>query len=299
VFVIAMWVVGGLLLLPTWTTPLGKPINVSMVQGNIPQSVKWSPESLKPTIDRYRSLTNNHWDSKIIIWPEGAIPLQLPASSNIVDALDHDALTHKDTLITGIPVMAGIDSFYNAIVTLGETKSVYLKHRLVPFGEYTPFASIFKTVLGSLKLPMSDFIPGPGKPTQLHAGPYTISAFICYEIAFPEQVKSSGIDSSMLLTVSDDAWFGHSIAQAQHLQMAQMRALELSKPLLFVSNDGLTAAVTYRGQIQAVAPPFTPYVLTADIQPRYGQTPWQLFGLDPILVLVTIMLIKAVGIRTR
>jgi apolipoprotein N-acyltransferase len=299
IFVIIVWVIGGLLTIPVWTDPLGKPVSVSMVQGNIPQSIKWSPESVQPTLSRYHSLTNNHWDSKIIIWPEGAIPLPLPEASDYINALDHEATQHGVTLITGIPIMATVNSFYNAIVTVGVTKSVYLKQRLVPFGEYTPFKFLLKDILGKLKLPMSDFIPGPGKSQPLVAGGLKISAFICYEIAFPEQVIGRNSDSSILLTVSDDAWFGHSIAQAQHLQMAQMRALELAKPLLFVSNDGLTAAVTSRGAIQAIAPPFTPYVLTADIQPRYGKTPWQLFGLDPVLLIITVMLIAAVKFRKR
>jgi apolipoprotein N-acyltransferase len=163
----------------------------------------------------------------------------------------------------------------------------------VPFGEFTPFSRYLKPLLSHLNITMSDFIPGPVKPAQLRAANINISAFICYEIAFPEQVNRR-VDSGFLLTVSDDAWFGHSIAQAQHLQMAQMRSLELAKPQFFVGNDGLTAFINQKGLVTDIAPPFEPYVLTAKVRPYMGATPWQLFGMDPLLFGITIMLILAV-----
>jgi apolipoprotein N-acyltransferase len=293
-FVIVMWIIGGLVLLINWSHPFGQPLKISLVQGNIPQQVKWSPEAVRPTLDRYTGLTNNHWDSNIIIWPEGAIPVPLPAASKIVDNFNHEAQLHHATLITGIPARAGFSGdYYNTIITVGEDQSVYIKYRLVPFGEYTPLAKYLRRLLSHFDIPMSNFLPGPAKAEQLTAAGVKISAFICYEIAFPEQVNRR-IDSGFLLTVSDDAWFGHSIAQAQHLQMAQMRSLELAKPLLFVSNDGLTAFINQKGNITAIAPPFVPYVLTATIRPYMGATLWQLFGMDPLLLAVTIMLIRAV-----
>jgi apolipoprotein N-acyltransferase len=293
-FIIALWVLGGLILLIDWSHPYGTPLKVSLVQGNIPQSIKWSPEAVQPTLDRYTTLTNNHWDSKIIIWPEGAIPIPISAAANLIEKLNKQALEHKATLITGIPAHAGIShDYYNTIVTLGKEQTVYIKFRLVPFGEFTPYSHYLKPLLSHFNIPMSDFIPGPAKPEQLKAQGITISAFICYEIAFPEQVNRH-VDSGFLLTVSDDAWFGHSIAQAQHLQMAQMRSLELAKPQFFVSNDGLTAFINQKGRVTDIAPPFEPYVLTADVRPYMGATLWQLFGTDPILFGITVMLILAV-----
>ncbi len=293
-FVIIMWIIGGLVLLVNWSHPFGHPLKISLVQGNIPQQVKWSPEAVRPTLDRYNGLTNNHWDSNIIIWPEGAIPVPLPAATKIVNNLNYEAQLHHATLITGIPARAGFsEDYYNTIITVGQDQTVYIKHRLVPFGEYTPLARYLKRLLSHFDIPMSNFLPGPANAEQLSASGINISAFICYEIAFPEQVNRR-IDSGFLLTVSDDAWFGHSIAQAQHLQMAQMRSLELAKPLLFVSNDGLTAFINQKGKITDIAPPFVPYVLTATIRPYMGATPWQLFGMDPLLLAVTVMLFRAV-----
>jgi apolipoprotein N-acyltransferase len=130
-------------------------------------------------------------------------------------------------------------------------------------------------------------------PDSITAGNIKISTFICYEIAFPEQVMSRNADIGMILTVSDDAWFGHSIAQAQHLQMAQMRAIEMGRPVLSVSNDGLTAAIDEHGFIYAIAPPFEPYVLTTMVQPRTGLTLWQTGGMDPVLLTILLMIVFA------
>jgi apolipoprotein N-acyltransferase len=293
-----IWIVGGSFSLVNWTYPYQKPVLVSLVQGNIPQEVKWSPDNLRPTLDRYESLTMPHLDSNIIIWPEGAIPVPLQYATNYINKISEIAKSHKTTFITGIPVKAPKEAgYYNAVITVGNGNGVYVKNRLVPFGEYTPFASILHQLLTSLDIPMSDFIPGKTLTGPIDAGGIKISTFICYEIAFPEQVNTNRRDINLLLTVSNDAWFGHSIAQAQHLQMAKMRALELGRPLLFVSNDGITAIIDANGKLQDSIPPFTSGVLTGYVQPYDGLTPWQQTRLYPLLAMLIIMLIKAFQLR--
>ena len=296
---IALWTGGALLLPIEWTHPFGKPLKISLIQGNIPQQIKWAPESIKPTLDRYISFTRDHWGSDIIVWPEGAIPVPWPAAQAITDRLGKEAITNHATIITGIPIRADLDgNFYNAIISFGVDENAYFKHHLVPFGEFTPFGRWLKKPLSFLQIPMSDFQPGTSKVQQLNVAGITISPFICYEIAFPEFVKRK-IDAAILLNISDDAWFGHSIAAAQHLQIAQMRSLELNKPQLFVGNDGLTAIINQHGEIVAIAPPFVPYVLTGNVQPYLGATLWQLFGMDPVMLLIIIMLVKAMLLKRK
>jgi apolipoprotein N-acyltransferase len=299
--IVIIWLVGFGFTFPQWTFPNGKPIQVSLIQGDIPQSIKWSPAEIKPTLERYTGLTNNHWDSKIIVWPEAAIPITLNAAASFINELDGQARSHNATLITGIPFyLAASHTYYNAVISVGMNKGAYLKRKLVPFGEYTPFHDYIYKLLGSLDIPMSDFVADTRRtPQYLYAGPIKISASICYEIAFPELIRSTDESIGMLLTVSDDAWFGHSIAQAQHLQIAQMRAMEMARPVLFAGNDGLTAVVDARGTIQAIAPPFQPYVLTAMVQPRVGITPWQNMGLDPLVLVLSLMLVMAVVRRRK
>jgi len=292
---VLLWSVGAYLNTISWTHAFGKPIKVSLVQGNIPQDIKWSSDSIQPTLDTYRQLTKPHWDSSIIVWPESAIPLPLQNAEDFLNDIDKIAKKHQAAFITGIPVrVPGTQNYYNAVITLGNGEGYYLKRRLVPFGEYTPFHRQLHKLLDILNVPMSDFVPATDRSPPLVANNIKIAAFICYEIAFPEMVLSRDSNINMLLTVSNDAWFGRSVAQAQHLEMAQMRAAENGRPVLFVANNGITAVINAQGKIQSAAPPYTAYVLTDTVQPTRGSTPWQSLGMDPVLFLMVMLILFAI-----
>lgn len=287
VVLLLIWIIGGTLSLIAWTKPINKPIQISMVQGNIAQELKWSPEHVQPTLDHYEELTNSHWNSPIVIWPESAIPVPLQMATDFVESMAKLAYSHQTTFISGIPIKdENSDSYYNAVIAIGAGQGLYLKHRLVPFGEFIPFRKIFGRLFDLMQVPMSNFISGEGHPDPILSNGLKIAAFICYEIAYPEQVLWRQGDMNMILTISNDAWFGHSIAQAQHLQMAGMRALEMGRPVLFVSNDGITAFINAKGKIQSRAPAHEPYVLTDTIQATAGTTPWQRFGMDPVFIII-------------
>lgn len=296
---VSFFIGGRALSLISWTKPAGQPIQVSLVQGNIPQQVKWSPDMVQPTLDKYRALSAPHWDSKIVIWPEAAIPLPQQYAEQFLNLMNAKANAHQSNFITGIPVQIG-DSYYNAVVLLGAQSGFYLKHRLVPFGEFVPFRGFVHKLLDVLNLPMSDFIPAPDTPVvPLQVDNIKIATFICYEIAYPELALSLSTNTNLLLTVSNDAWFGHSIAQAQHLEMAQMRSLELGRPMLFVSNNGITAIINETGKIQSTAPPYETYVLTGKVQPMSGKTTWQRVGMDPILYILASMILIAIRVEKK
>lgn len=297
---ILIWVIGGCLSFIHWTKPYGAPVKVSLVQGNIEQSLKWSPEQVQPTLDRYKKLTEAHWDSKIIIWPEAAVPLTLQNATDFLEPLSKTAKQKNVALLTGIPVKSPHNlGYYNAVVALGAGAGIYTKERLVPFGEFVPLSNLFQKFFAILDIPMADFIIGPESPDPIVASGIKIATFICYEIAFPEQVLSRDGKIGMILTVSNDAWFGKSIAQAQHLEMGQMRAVEMGRPVLFVSNNGLTAFIDDTGKIKSIAPPFETYVLTDYVQAMEGKTPWQRRGMDPILIILFLMLFTAIRLAKR
>lgn len=298
--IVILWVVGASLSIITWTTPSKEPIKVSLVQGNIAQELKWSPDQVQPTIDRYVGLSEQHWDSNIIIWPESAIPLPFHVAENFLKALTDQAIKHNTTFIVGIPIKApNNEGYYNAVIALGMGKGLYMKQLLVPFGEYIPLRNIVGRLFDLLQVPMSDFIAGPVSPEPITAAGMKIATFICYEIAYPEKVLIRDGNVDILLTVSNDAWFGHSIAQAQHLEMAQMRALEIGRPLLFGSNDGITAVINPKGNVQSRVPQYETVVLTTTIQATKGKTPWQRYGMDPILGILIILLIIAIRKRKK
>lgn len=298
-FVVTLWTVGGLLNLIPWTKPNGNPIPVSLVQGNIPQQIKWSANYLKLSFDRYEELTEKQWGkNKLIIWPEAAIPLALQDSKDFINLMDEKARSNNAHLLLGIPIQAPSGEYFNAIVTLGNTKKVYIKRRLVPFGEYTPFSPLFSKLFYFLDIPMSDVIPGKKNQDPFVIDNVKISSFICYEIAFPELVRSIDKSIGVLLTVTNDAWFGESAAQAQHLQMAEMRAMEMGRPVLFVSNNGVTAIIGPDGKIESAAPPLQTFVLNGNVQPTYGLTPWMRNGMDPILFILLSFLFTAIRSKT-
>lgn len=290
-----LWAVGAGLSFIHWTKPFGQPIKVSLIQGNIPQSLKWDQNEVIHTLTRYTQLTDNHWDSKLIIWPESAVPVILQQATDFINGLDSKAKTHQTSIITGIPIQSENQpsSYYNAVIMIGKGTGMYAKQRLVPFGEYIPFEKIVGKVFDLLQVPMSEFIPGPTFKQPLQVDNLKIASFICYEIAFPQQVLQKDESINLILTVSNDAWFGHSVAQPQHLQMAQMRALELGRPVLSVSNDGITAIINPEGNIQARAPQYQEYVLTNIVQPTHGSTPWMLLNANPILLLMLGLIIFA------
>jgi len=291
-----IWIAGGLFCLIPWTVPQGEPLTVSLVQGNIPQSIKWSPEHLQLSLDRYTDLTQPLWGkSHIIIWPEASVPLPLQNAEEFINALDDKAKESGSALILGIPIRTPDGkSYYNSVVTLGADKSVYSKRHLVPFGEYTPMEALLSHALQFMDIPMSEMRAGDIDQAPLVVGKTKILASICYEIAFPQLTRSTDKSIGMLLVVTNDAWFGESNAEPQHLQMAAMRALEFGKPVLFVSNDGITAIINPKGQIEASIPQREATVLNGKVQPMYGITPWLFNGIDPVLFLTLIFIFISV-----
>lgn len=297
---VTLWVLGGLLLWIPWTKPEGQPFQVSLIQANIPQQLKWQPEQVIPTLLQYRDLSETHWDSQVIIWPEAAIPAPLEDVMGFVDEMSDTAKLHHAQLIAGIPIKnVHNNRYFNAVISIGQNGvGYYLKHRLVPFGEFIPFEKWLGRLFDLLNVPMSDFTPDQGfsEPLVLQNN-IKMLTFICYEIAYPEQVLHTLKEAGLLLTVTNDAWFGHSIAQAQHLQMAQMRAIETGRPVLFASNNGITAIISQGGRLLSTAPPFQTFVLTGTIQAYTGKTPWQHYAMDPILLILFSFLMVAIKYR--
>jgi apolipoprotein N-acyltransferase len=273
----AIWLISIFLMHQHWTYPVGAPIKVSLIQGNIPQEAKWAPSQSALILAKYKKLTGEHWDSRLIVWPEAAIPMFDWQAKDFIDHMSTEAKKHKTTIITGVPI--GIDDkYYNGIITLGKNKSVYLKRHLVPFGEYPFLGVITKILMTVLKIPMSEFTPGPRHQPVFIASDLIIAPMICYEIAYPNEVLDFFPQAELLLNISDDSWFGESIAADQQLEIAQMRSLETGRYQLVAGNTGITAIINPDGTIQNQLPPFKEMVLTGSIQAMKGLTPWVLIA---------------------
>lgn len=282
-----------------WTKPSGDPLRVSLLQGNIPQEKKWQPDYYQPTIDRYKRLTDQSWDSDIIIWPETAIPGYFTnASEDLIEPLRVQALMENTSLmIGGFYHDHTTDMTYNSILSLdGDNADVYSKSHLVPFSEYFPFLDYLRWMEKWVQLPYDSVGRGSGHNTTSIQG-ITAQLGICYEDVYGNEVIRGLPQANMLINLSNDGWFTGSIEPMQHMQIARMRALETGRYMLRATNNGVSGIIDQKGRIIATAPQYEESIITADAIPYEGSTPYIhwgnlfIFGLMAGLLLTLIFLV--------
>ena len=292
------WVLAALLGQYSWSQPTGKPLKVSLVQGNIPQEIKWLPGMKDPSVALYTHLSSAHWDSNLIVWPETALPMFSTEAEPYLEQLDRLARAHHTDMLVGIVYQDPQSRhYYNSMITLGTARAYYHKQHLVPFTEYLPLAGTLGGLVDFLDVPMSNFSAGKAGQLPLALAGQRVGVSICYEDAFGEEVIRSLPASTLLVNVSNDAWFGGSAAPWQHLQMARMRALETGRYLLRATNTGVSAIIDPHGRISALAPQFTETVLTGTVQSMVGATPYVRVGNFAVLLLSVVMLTIVYGLN--
>lgn len=276
----------------------GETVSVALVQGNIPQSLKWDASQQWPTVLKYLDLSRPYYNSHdLIIWPESAITILEPFAGDVLANIDQALQLSNTALVTGIiDYRRGADAFYNTLIVLGQQQQAsvtnplsssyeylapnrYQKYQLLPIGEFVPFEDLLRPLAPLFNLPMSSFSRGQFEQDNLQANGYLLTSAICYEIAFPGQVrKNLQNDTNFLLTVSNDTWFGRSHGPWQHMQIARMRALELGRPLLRATNSGVTGIVDEKGRWLAAGEQFTEQVVSAEVPLVTGRTWYHQFG---------------------
>ena len=290
---------GGLLLsYIDWTQPTGKRLSVNLVQANIAQSNKWDPAYITRTLELYRDLTYAQPPTDLVVWPETAVPILQSQGQYFVDGIAANLAQEGRTLITGIPVdTQDADGLriYNGIMVGGsEPRSQYLKQKLVPFGEYVPLEGLLRGLIDFFDLPMSSFSRGPADQPPLQAAGYALAPLICYEAVYPDFAARLAAQSELLITISNDSWFGSSIGPLQHLQMAQMRAIEAQRWMIRATNNGVTALIDPRGSIRQRIPQFQQEVLIGEVQPMTGLTPYLRWRSWPLIALALLILVPCV-----
>lgn len=280
-----------------WTQARQGWIKIDMVQANIPQNLKWDTRYLPTFLDRYQYLTEKQTTADIIVWPETAIPALYTTAAPWLDNFITQLQQNNRTLVAGLPSLERDPShpdghrIHNSIGVITGDGNLYHKQRLVPFGEYVPFERYLRGLIDFFNLPMSSFSLPKRQQGPLYIKEMPVAATICYEIAYPELVRTLARQSDWLLTVSNDTWFSHSIAPAQHMQIARMRAVENGRWLVRSTNNGITAFVDPQGNITSQAPSYQSAVLAGKVEPRTGQTPFQQLGSLPTLLLSLLLII--------
>ncbi len=288
-FLVLIWGMGGWLKTVQWTQAIGEPIKITLVQGNIAQDQKWLPKQMPKTLALYQQLTEQHWDSNVIIWPETSIPAFLSqVKGRFLDPLATMARQHHVDLVVSLPTEGQGKEYFNSVMTLGERDALYHKSHLLPFGEYLPLQPLSGWVLDALQIPLGNFAAGGERQPLLRAGGFPFVTTICYEDVFGELVTRQIADAAFIVNVTNDAWFGDSAQPYQHMQMAQMRALETGRFLVRATNTGITGFIAPDGSISKQAPPFTTTPLTDTIVPMGGITPYARIGDNGVFAVMII-----------
>ena len=292
----------------TLVKPSGEIIKVALVQGNIEQSIKWAPEQEWPTMLKYLDLTLENYDADIIIWPESAIPAMEPAVQDYLTTVNSSAILNDSAIITGI-INYNFESkeYFNSLITLGKKQmgddqgyfynhsNRYSKNHLLPIGEFVPFQEWLRPIAPLFNLPQSSFSRGSYVQKNLIANDIHLLPLLCFEIAFPHQLAANLTNKTdLILTVSNDAWFGNSHGPHQHMEIARMRALEFGRPLLRSTNNGITAIVNHKGDFIARIPQFEEKVLKSEVPLVIGETPYSQW---PRLILLLMILIPFILVK--
>jgi apolipoprotein N-acyltransferase len=287
-------ITGGLLKLVEWTTPVKQAISVSLLQGNIDQAIKWAPEIAEQTLNRYLDMAEQS-TSKLIIMPETAMPV---LSSNmppeILTRMKQHAIKNNGDILVGM-VERENSEYFNSVLSFGTAETaVYRKSHLVPFGEFIPFKMVFGWIYRDwLNMPLSDLSRGSIHQQPMPVAGEKVAVNICYEDVFGEEIIRQLPAATLLVNVSNDAWYGDSYAAEQHMQFSQARALETGRMMLRATNTGATAIIDHKGHVIAHAPHLVQTTLDGTAQGYTGTTPYVIWGNWPFVLFsfITIILL--------
>jgi len=269
-----------------WTEAYSRPIEVAVVQGAIPQDQKWLTENLESILEVYRTRTREAHGADLIVWPESAIPDLANNHIEFYREVYQEASARGSSLMMGTlreedNPKTGEEEYFNSVLSMDKsTPGVgwYDKHHLVPFTEVVPVPGFVRQWLRLMSLPYSDFNRGAAQQPPLESAGQRISASVCYEDAYGATQLPALRTATLLVNVTNDAWFGHSPARYQHLQISRMRAQEAGRPMIRAANDGVSAVIGAHGEIVKSAPEYEANVMRASVQPRIGLTPYARTG---------------------
>jgi apolipoprotein N-acyltransferase len=297
----ASFLIPSLLSRHAWTRVSGPAIPIAAVQGAVSQNLKWQANNQAATMVRYSELTSQAWGARLIVWPEAALPVVANDISDYLRNLNQLGLSHHADFAIGlVNYQLATKKYFNGVLVMNASGwGWYYKRHLVPFGEYFPVPSFIRSWMRLMSLPYDDISPGAANQPILTAAGQKLGLTICYEDAYGSSQLGVLRDATLLVNVTNNAWYGDSTAPHQHLQISRMRALEAGRYLIRAANDGITAAIGPRGEVVAELPQFQMGVLRVDVDPMSGLTPYARFGNYPVVASALALLGFAVWRRRR
>jgi apolipoprotein N-acyltransferase len=281
-----------------WTEPAGEPVSAALLQGNIEQDLKFRPERYPAILATYVRLAEAT-KAKLIVFPETSIPRFLDRiEPEFLARLEDVAKRNGGDLLLGVPYRTRDSEYFNSVISLGTSpRQAYHKSHLVPFGEFIPPG--FGWLLQVMQIPLSDFSRGGRDQPPINAAGQRVAVNVCYEDAFGEGIARRLPEATILVNVSNVAWFGDSLAPAQHLQIARLRAVETGRMHLAATNTGITAAIDRDGRVLARLAQFIEGRLEVSAQGYSGATPYSRYADWPVVAVSLLVLIGAVFIARR
>jgi len=295
-FAVIPWFAGALVADVAWTREAGPSIRATIVQGGVSQDRKWLREQFRPTLELYRNSILTNQDSDLIVWPEVALPAAIDQVEGYIEQLQSDISEHEQTLLFGI-LERDLDTqkIYNSVVMIDgvdkDARQFYRKRHLVPFGEVFPVPEFVREWMRLMSLPHSDMTAGEAEQPLLRmTDGNQLAVAICYEDAYGAEQLYALSDATLLINVSNDAWFGESIAPHQHLEIARMRALEAGRYVVRATNNGVSAFIGPDGVLLQTGEQFRYVAMTHDVTPRKGLTPYARTGNWPVISLALLIM---------
>jgi apolipoprotein N-acyltransferase len=298
---VVIWLGGTLITGREWTKATGEPIRIALLQGAIPQDEKWLAANRAKTLEIYRELNRQALGARIIVWPESAVPVLAHQAEEYLESIRRESrASGSDVMIGLLRFDFGSEVIRNGLYSMSEAgDGWYYKRRLVPFGEFFPVPKMVRSWMRLNSLPYYDMTPGEEGQAPLKAGGERLAATICYEDAYGSDQLAALPGSTLLVNVTNNAWFGDSSAPHQQLQMARFRALEAGRWLMRATSNGITAVIAPDGRVTARIPQFKPGVLKSTVQPRTGLTPYARTGNWPVLSVSFLLLVIFGVVRLR
>ncbi len=256
-----------------------RPFTISLIQGSVPKHIRWSTNSTNLILEHYLELSKGEWGSDLVLWPETVFTKPFSFEENEIKTLSNIAEKTDTNLILGIPFFDTHNSkIYNSVLLVGKSTDLYKKRKLVPFGEYFPFRGIVAGLYNKIDIPLSDFSQGPSGKNKIFIEKRAVGILICYEVIFSSIARSSIPEAEFIINVSNDSWFGDTVAAYQHLQIVRVRAAELGRPIIRATNTGISSVIDHNGRVLKISGTFSPEVIRSKLLGRDGLTPYSKLG---------------------